>query len=255
MQPNFQKIALNLPVSRGHAFFVRGSETFTLRWGFILAARPQLSSSAIILSAKERHLENSNQLDEAIVTALRRIIRAIDLHSRELLVNYGLTAPQLLTLQELDRLQPTPVGTLAAAVHISQATMTGILDRLEQRSLVERTRDVQDRRSVTVTLTREGKKFLQSAPSLLQDRFRTRLDELEPWEQTTMLSVLQRIAMMMGAETLVAAPILISGPEPLSMPETNGTAAAAKPAKTKVDAGTETARKKPARAKAARPAK
>jgi DNA-binding MarR family transcriptional regulator len=197
-------------------------------------------------------LETPNQLDEAIVSALRRIIRAIDLHSRELLVNYGLTAPQLLTLQELDRLQPTPVGTLAAAVHISQATMTGILDRLEQRGLVERTRDVQDRRSVTVTLTKEGKKFLQSAPSLLQDRFRTRLDELEPWEQTTMLSVLQRIATMMGAETLVAAPILVSGPEQWLMPPgTNGTSqeAPAKPAKAKATNSGEGARKKPARVK------
>lgn len=196
-------------------------------------------------------MDTPNQLDEAIVSALRRIIRAIDLHSRELLVNYGLTAPQLLTLQELDRLQPTPVGTLAAAVHISQATMTGILDRLEQRSLVERTRDVQDRRSVTVTLTKEGKKFLQSAPSLLQDRFRTRLDELEPWEQTTMLSVLQRIATMMGAETLTAAPLLVTGSEPLlSASDGNGSVApTGKGAKGKASASVEIVRKKPARAK------
>ena len=202
-------------------------------------------------------MENSNQLDEAIVSALRRIIRAIDLHSRELLVNYGLTAPQLLTLQELDRLQPTPVGTLAAAVHISQATMTGILDRLEQRALVERTRDVQDRRSVTVTLTREGKKFLQSAPSLLQDRFRARLDELEPWEQTTMLSVLQRIATMMGAETLTAAPILVTGSEPLLSASANGSddEGSDKPTKPKAPGANETARKKPARLKNARSAR
>jgi DNA-binding transcriptional ArsR family regulator len=86
-------------------------------------------------------VSNETRLDEAIVTAVRRIIRAVDLHSRDLLQNFGLTAPQLMTLRELARLEPVPVGVLSAAVHVSQATMTGILDRLEQRGLVQRTRD------------------------------------------------------------------------------------------------------------------
>lgn len=162
-------------------------------------------------------MDDLTRLDESIVTSLRRIIRAIDLHSRDLLQNHGLTAPQLMTLQELSRLQPVAVGTLAAAVHVSQATMTGILDRLEQRDLVQRVRDVEDRRSVVARLTKDGAKFLETAPSLLQSKFREELARLEPWEQTTMLSVLQRIATMMGAADLTAAPILVSGPDPLLM--------------------------------------
>src|SRR5689334_3765109 len=112
---------------------------------------------------KERapRMTTTQRMDDAIVTALRRIIRAIDLHSRDLLQNFGLTAPQLMTLQELSRLGPVPVGVLSAAVHVSQATMTGILDRLEQRTLVLRTRDGVDRRSVTITMTPEGAKLLK----------------------------------------------------------------------------------------------
>src|SRR5688572_8358070 len=123
-------------------------------------------------ATKETCVTRSQRLDEAIVTALRRIIRAIDLHSRDLLQNFGLTAPQLMTLQELARLAPVPVGILSKAVHVSQATMTGILDRLEQQGFVQRTRDGVDRRSVTITITAEGMNLLKKAPSLLQDHFR-----------------------------------------------------------------------------------
>ena len=156
------------------------------------------------------------QLDDAIVTALRRIIRAIDLHSRDLLQTFGLTAPQLMTLQELARLQPVPVGVLSGAVHVSQATMTGILDRLEQRGLVLRTRDGVDRRSVTITMTPDGAKLLKKAPSLLQDHFLEKLADLKPSEQTNILSALQHIGEMMGATELPAAPILVTGAESLT---------------------------------------
>lgn len=172
-------------------------------------------------------MSDSQRLDDAIVSALRRIIRAIDLHSRDLLQTCGLTAPQLMTLQELARLQPVPVGVLANAVHVSQATMTGILDRLEQRNLVRRTRDGADRRSVTITMTDEGANLLKTSPSLLQDNFRSRLRELKPAEQTNMLVVLQQIGHMMGAAELHAAPILVTGPDPLSTDGKSGRAKSA----------------------------
>lgn len=162
------------------------------------------------------------RLDEAIVTALRRIIRAIDLHSRDLLQNFGLTAPQLMTLKELARLGPVPVGVLSNSVHVSQATMTGILDRLEQRTLVQRTRDDVDRRSVTITITSEGTKLLKRAPSMLQDHFHEKLAELKPAEQTNMLHALERIAEMMGATELSAAPILVTGAEALAGSDAKG---------------------------------
>lgn len=166
---------------------------------------------------KEIRVTKSHRLDEAIVTALRRIIRAVDLHSRDLLQNFGLTAPQLMTLQELARLAPVPVGVLSKAVHVSQATMTGILDRLEQQALVQRTRDGVDRRSVTMTITPEGTNLLRKAPSLLQDHFREKLAALKPAEQMAMLEALEQIAEMMGATELTATPILVTGAEPLAV--------------------------------------
>ncbi len=151
-------------------------------------------------------------MENQIVAAIRRIMRAVDLHSRRLAEEHGLTGPQLATLQAAANLGESSTGTLARAVHLSGPTVTGILDRLTKRGLVDRTRNGHDRRSVTVRLTRDGEDVLAAAPSLLQDRFRQELMRLEDWEQTTILATLQRIAAMMDAESLDASPLLVPGP-------------------------------------------
>ena len=150
-------------------------------------------------------------LEDQVIVALRRITRAIDLYSRGLMQQVGLTTPQLAALQAIERLQPITAGSLAKSIHLSQATLTGILTRLETRNLVSRVRSVSDRRTVVVELTEEGQAVLESAPSLLQDRFRRELLKLQEWEQTQMLATLQRIAAMMDAEQIDAAPVLAAG--------------------------------------------
>jgi DNA-binding MarR family transcriptional regulator len=150
-------------------------------------------------------------LEQQVIAALRRIVRAIDLHSRYLMDHFGLTGPQLLALQEAARLGPVPVGALARDVHVSHPTMSGIVDRLERRGLIARVRDRRDRRRISVTVTDEGQTVLDQAPSPLQERFRRELGKLQQWEQTMILSSLQRMATMMDAEELAASPVLTTG--------------------------------------------
>lgn len=149
-------------------------------------------------------------LEDQILVALRRITRAIDLRSRTLLQDYGLTAPQLTTLHAISRLQPAKAGEIAKEIHLGQPTVTGILTRLEHRGLIQRTRGERDRRSLDVRLTEEGERVLRDAPSLLQDQFLQRLGELKEWERTQILATLQRIAGMMDAAAIEAAPVLSS---------------------------------------------
>jgi len=156
-------------------------------------------------------MPNPLGLEDRVIGALRRITRAIDLHSRVLLQKYGLTAPQLAALQAVQRLQPIAVGALAKEIHLGQATVTGILDRLERRNLLIRSRADRDRRSVVVHLTDEGAKLAKEAPSLLHERFRRELAKLREWEQTMILTTLQRIASMMDAEQIQEAPVFVSG--------------------------------------------
>jgi len=154
---------------------------------------------------------NSLTLEEQVIAALRRITRAIDQHSRLLLQKYGLTVPQLAALHTIQRKHRIAVGGLAKEIHLSQGTVTGILDRLEKRGLVVRTRGNQDRRSVLVELTEAGDKLVLEAPSLLQERFHQELSRLHEWEQTMILATLQRIASMMDAKEIEALPVLVPG--------------------------------------------
>lgn len=150
-------------------------------------------------------------ITEMVLVALRRIIRAIDLRSRSLVTRYGLTGPQLTVLKQLASGGGVSVGELARAIHLSQATVTGILDRLAKRELVWRERSTKDRRRVQVSLTEAGREFLADAPSLLQEEFTEQFESLEDWEQTQILSAIQRIVAMMEARHIEAAPILTTG--------------------------------------------
>lgn len=147
-----------------------------------------------------------------VMAALRRIIRAIDLHSRALVQRFGLTGPQLVVLKELVETSPLSVSSLAAAVNLSQATVTGILDRLERKAMITRERDSLDKRKVLVSPTAVAEDVLAGAPPLLQEHFTAAFSDLEDWEQTQILSSLQRIVALMEAGSVEAGPILTTGP-------------------------------------------
>lgn len=169
-------------------------------------------------------MANSLTVENEIVAAVRRIMRGVDLHSRHLVHEIGLTWPQLATLRAAERLGVCSIGALARAVHVGQATLTGIVQRLERAGYVERSSHKQDRRSVNVTITATGRNLLKDAPSLLQDRFHAELAKLKDWERSQILALLQRIAEMMDVEKLDASPLLVVGPVD---PNTAGTQAEA----------------------------
>jgi DNA-binding MarR family transcriptional regulator len=155
-----------------------------------------------------------------IVVALRRIIRAVDLQSKYLAQASGLTGPQLLVLQHLAKHGSQTTGEVGRAVSVGQATLSDILERLEGKGLVRRERSRQDKRRVINELTQSGKQAVEAAPPLLQERFVRELVNLEDWEQTLILSILQRVAKMMNAEEIEASPVLVSGPFSASAQET-----------------------------------
>jgi DNA-binding MarR family transcriptional regulator len=155
-------------------------------------------------------LADISRCDEVLV-ALRRVIRAVDLHSRQLLRNHGLTAPQALILKEVVSSGGITVGEVAQRVSLSQATVTDILNRLEKRALVARERSLADRRRVLVRPTPEASATIKNGPPLLQEDFARRFSKLEDWEQTLLLASLQRIASLMDAQRIDAAPVLTAG--------------------------------------------
>jgi DNA-binding MarR family transcriptional regulator len=140
-----------------------------------------------------------------VVHALRRLSRAMELHSRFLEARYGLTVPQLTVLKELSEHDAATVSALAKAVHLSQATVTGILDRLERRGLVHRRRSERDKRRVLVHLAVDGRRMLDRGPPLLQECFSREFRKLPERRRTEMLSDLQEVVAMMEAGPILPA--------------------------------------------------
>ncbi len=156
------------------------------------------------------HLMEETKSDE-VLRNLRKIIRAVDLSSKKLARDFGLTGPQALILSEVRKSGGIPVSTLATRVSLSHATVTDILNRLAKRGLVTRTRDQVDKRRQLVSITEDGLALVASAPASLQKRFVERYDRLPSWEQSMILAGLERVALLMNAEDLDAAPLLTSG--------------------------------------------
>jgi DNA-binding MarR family transcriptional regulator len=145
---------------------------------------------------------------QELLIALRKVIRAIDLHSKHLSKTSGLTSPQLLIMLEIDKMSGVNSSQVAKSVNLSAATVTNILDRLENKKLVSRVRDTQDKRKVGLYLTDQGKALLLNAPQALQEHFIENFSSLAEWEQSQLLSSLERLAEMMDANEIDAAPVL-----------------------------------------------
>lgn len=147
---------------------------------------------------------------EALVL-MRQIIRSTDMQEKEISRLTGLTLPQLMTMQALRQVSPVTTGELAKEVSLTQATVTSILDRLEKKELITRERGVDDKRKVWISLSPKGLELMKGAPTTQQDMFIRRFDDMQDWEQSMIISALERVSFMLDAQHLDAAPMLDIG--------------------------------------------
>ncbi|MFW6312466.1 MAG: MarR family winged helix-turn-helix transcriptional regulator [Spirochaetota bacterium] len=131
---------------------------------------------------------------------LRRMSRSLDVHSRHLEKEFGLTVPQLNVLWAVGTSGRVPIGQVAGRINLSSATLTSIVDRLEQHGLVVRERSTDDKRQVLIALTDSGRGVLARGPKPFHECFEQRLARMEQWQQTELLSAVQHIAAMMDPE-------------------------------------------------------
>lgn len=142
---------------------------------------------------------------------LRRILRQAERANRHLAAVSGLTPSQLLVLQEVERRGEATPTYIATTLQFGQATVTNIIDRLSAAGYLTRTRAESDRRRFLLRVTDAGRTALETAPDLLQDRFREGFSYLPAWEQAMILASLERLADLLGATDIDAAPLIDTG--------------------------------------------
>ena len=123
----------------------------------------------------------------------------------------GLTGPQLWAIKVIAEAAPIKVSELARCMYLHPATVVGILDRLEGRGLVSRTRSQEDRRVVEIELTGQGKELVAKAPEVAQGLL---VRGLEPLPEEKLLHIadgLEQLVSILGAQKI--PPQLILSPE------------------------------------------
>ncbi len=121
---------------------------------------------------------DKDQKIEAVFHDIRRIVRALELFSKEVDVKFHLTAPQLWALWELGKDGPLSLKDLSARIQLHPSTVVGVVDRLEAKGLVTRKTDAVDRRRVKLSLTAAGRALRKKAPHPAQGRLLLALQDM-----------------------------------------------------------------------------
>ncbi|SNY89974.1 transcriptional regulator, TrmB [Cohaesibacter sp. ES.047] len=144
----------------------------------------------------------ASQEIRVVLKAIRKIERALDIHSRVLNKESGLTLPQLIVLRCVRDLGEPSGNAIARDVDLSPPTVLGILDKLSTKGLIERQRLQTNRRVVISRITEHGARVLAAAPSPLGETFSRRFFALEPEQRQVIIDSLEKVAEFSGVEKI-----------------------------------------------------
>ncbi|MTI20319.1 MarR family transcriptional regulator [Fulvivirga sp. RKSG066] len=116
----------------------------------------------------------------SILINIRKIIRSVNLESKRIQKEFGLSIPQLLALNYLNQCDDYKCthSELAKYLNLNSSTLTGIITRLVKKGWVAKIPNQKDRRVTYITLTAEGMKLLKNAPQLMHQRLSQKLEKL-----------------------------------------------------------------------------
>lgn len=150
--------------------------------------------------------KNAKAISE-VIDNLRRIFQAINEYSKNSEQITGLTGPQLWALKTLAIGAPLRLSDLARQMYLSPATVVGIIDRLEGKGLVTRTRSKQDRRAVDLDLSEMGKEVISKAPEVAQTILLQGLEMLPDEQFSSIADGMQLMVRVLGAEHITPQPL------------------------------------------------
>jgi len=155
-----------------------------------------------------------------ILTDIRKIVRSINLESKRIQKEFGISIPQLLCLGYLSRCSAyqSTHRELTRFLQLNSSTVTGIVNRLEKKGLIARLPKKEDRRVTFIALTSAGYKVLESTPDLLHEKLSSRLKKLPPEKVEAIRESLHLIISSLGIEDVEASP-MITMEEPISPQE------------------------------------
>ena len=145
------------------------------------------------------------QTAELVLADLGRAVGSLRCAGSQRMLRLGISMTHFHVLTLLRHHDAMPMGHLAEILDASMSSTTGIIDRMEERGLVERVRVPDDRRIVLVRPTRDGVDLVDEAELVKSDILASALGRLDPEQLDRMAAAAGDLQAAINAE-LAAAP-------------------------------------------------
>jgi DNA-binding MarR family transcriptional regulator len=145
-----------------------------------------------------------------ILIKLRKIIRSINLESKKVEKELGISIPQLLVLQYLSNQidYRAFAKDIKEYINLNASTVSGIISRLESKALVAKSPKPGDKRATYIILTAKGAEILHKSPPTLQEKLSQRLKKLTPKQIEELDRNIELLTVIMDVDDMDAAPLL-----------------------------------------------
>ena len=140
--------------------------------------------------------------DTANLARVTRLAAYLERSLAEISANAGLKAAQFQVLAELRGRDPSAmtVSELARAVILTSGAMTPLLDQLDERGLIHRQIDPEDRRARRITITEKGRSLITRALDQQVTRHRSLNSVLSVDERETLSDILRKLLIAVEGE-------------------------------------------------------
>lgn len=145
-----------------------------------------------------------------ILIDIRKIVRSINLESKRVQRDFGISIPQLLCLGHINRAEGKVAthSELMKLLSLNSSTVTGIINRLEKKHLLKRLPKAGDKRVTYIGITQEGSTIVEKSPDILHDQLAKKIKSLPVSTQQKVKDALSIIVQAMDIEKIDAAPVI-----------------------------------------------
>lgn len=151
-----------------------------------------------------------------IMDNIRRVFQVMNEQSKLVERECGITGPQLWAVRIISENGALRVSDLARMMYLHPATVVGIVDRLEKRGILMRTRASDDRRVVEVSLTDSGRELAERSPEMASNKITRGLESIPREEVAVIHRGLDRLVSLLDASGI--PPQLIGAPD-INLPD------------------------------------
>lgn len=145
-----------------------------------------------------------------VLIKVRKIVRSINLESKKIQKEYGVSIPQILCLHFLHdspNYQSTQ-GNVKNFLNLNSSTVSGIINRLEKKGYLARLPKIGDKRVVNIALTSAGDNLLDNIPPLLHEQLSKNLESLNIEKIQNIEESLDTLINMLNIQALEASPLI-----------------------------------------------